>query len=60
MLWSLLKAHFKNPCLVAKMNLNWAQNIFMNVNINSSFLQGPARGRTGSCDRRGGSKTPFP
>ena len=24
MLWSLLKAHFKNPCLVAKMNLNWA------------------------------------
>ena len=39
MLWSLLKAHFKNPCLAAKMNLNWPQNIFMKVNINSSVLQ---------------------
>ena len=38
MFWSLLKAHL-NPCLVAKMNLNWVQNIFMKVNIISSVLQ---------------------
>lgn len=40
MFWSLLEAHF-NPCLVAKMNLNWVQNIliFMQVNINSTASQ---------------------